>query len=106
MTDIYRLQLFNSTFYSYSTSINGIDLTLTFIKNSRNGYYYFTATLRDGTNIIEGMKLVSNFEMLTSKSFEAGLNGYFLLIPRDENIKESVETMDRIADNFIFGFVS
>ncbi len=106
MSEVYKLPLSNSTYFSYSTSIVGIDVSITFIKNTRNNYYHFSVSLRDGTVVIDGMKLVTNFEMLTSASFESGLRGYFLLIPRDENIIESEETISKIADNFIFGFVS
>lgn len=51
-------------FYTQITTLDGTDYLLDFRFNSREVVWYLSISLTDGTEIIRGIKLVSNFPLL------------------------------------------
>ena len=106
MSDVFLLPLYNRTSFSYSTNLSNTDVSISFTKSARTGWYHFTVSLKDGTVVIDGMRMTTDWKMFTSDSFNAGLKGYFRLTALTDDTVESGETMSKIADNFIFSYVA
>jgi hypothetical protein len=88
-----EVPLYQDTYYRYTLNLEGIQRTLNFYWNERDGGWHFDLKNIDGTPVILGQKLVAQYPILvdyrlTSKS----LSGYMMLVPN--NIETRVDPLD------------
>jgi hypothetical protein len=105
MTTFAIIPTFSDKDFSYSTTLNGYDISIRFIYNTRTSHYHITATMRDGTTVLEGRKLVASNPISSSEMFAVGLTGYFRLIPLNENVSDTESTLKNLPENYIFVYI-
>jgi len=105
MTTFAIIPTFVEQDFSYSTTLNGYDVSIRFTYNNRTAHYHITVTTRDGTTVLEGRKVVPSNPISSSEMFEAGLTGYFRLIPLNENAVDTEATLNNLPENYIFVYI-
>ena len=96
----------NNSFFSYTTTLDDLDVRLTFQWNSRTEHYHVDIQLRDGTYIMQGQKLTVGSYQLTTNTFNSGMKGGLILFPVNDSVVESAETRKSWASNYILSYVS
>lgn len=105
MKNTYLLPLYNDNYYTYTTNLGISSVRLSFLWNGKTTAYHLTVSLPDGTVVIDGVRLVPNFKILTSASFAAGLKGAFFLNPINQGIEDNETNRKNLADNYLFSYV-
>lgn len=98
------LPLYNDYFYSYSTTLENLSVTLRFEWSARTEHFHFSVILKDGTILVEGQKLVPSFPIQTFAMYENGLTGVFFYTPISSSTEDSGAARLKSADNYILSY--
>ena len=100
------IPIFDSSNFTYSTSVDGVDVEVACVWNTKTTHYHLTVSLRDGTVLIDGNKMVVGYPIFNTASLNAGLKGAFYLFTFNDTIEDIAETRENIAANFILTYHS
>jgi len=106
MTTFAIIPTYEGTDFSYSTTLDNNDVTIRFIYNTRTLHYHITLTTRDGSTLLEGRKLIHDNAISSSEMFEAGITGYFRLIPKNDLVIATEDTLRNLPSNYILVYIS
>ena len=105
MLTVTPLPLYNDASFSYSVTLSNVSVNLVFTYNNRSQHFHLTATLRDGTVLLEGRKIVPRYNIFSTEMFEAGVTGSFYLFPTDDATTESEATTKLWVNYYLFGYI-
>ncbi len=98
------LPLYSSPFYSYTISLQNNNYEITFLWNERSKAWYFDLAKEDGTFIVEGQKVVTNYPILLSYSIP-NLTGYFWLEPYSDKTQYSEDIAREIYNHYFLSYI-
>lgn len=104
MKNTYLLPLYKDTYYTYTVNLGVNNVKLSFLWNNKTTAYHLTVSQPDGTVLIDGVRIVPDFKILTSASFAAGLRGAFSLTAINADIEDNETNRKNLADNYLFSY--
>ena len=106
MSDYTVLRLYNLYANTYTTTIENVDVLLTFFWNTRTAHYHMDMQLRDGTYLLQGQKMVVGSPVLSTAMYSAGIVGNIVVVPLNDNVEETTDSRKGWSSNYALSYIA
>lgn len=102
-----ELPLYADPTYQYNASIEGVSRLFRFKWNDRTKSYQMDVLNEDGTPVLLGQRLVSNYPMFVDYPLSKyNLTGYFVMLPRNTNqLANKIASLEQVSERYSLFYI-